>query len=827
MRVPVSWLRELIDIPESESARDIGERLVRCGFEVEGVEESGAGLSGPLLVGRVISIEELTDFKKPIRWCQVDVGDGAPRGVICGARNFAAGDLVVVAPPGTTLPGGFHITARETYGHTSNGMICSERELGLGDNHDGIIVLAEGSPGDDGAKVMGIGDAVLDIAVTPDRGYALSMRGIAREASIAYGVDLVDPGLTLADLPAPDAQRQPHESGSDALDACALLTLRTIRGFDPSAPTPGWMKSRLTAAGMRPVSLAVDVTNYVMLEVGQPLHAFDETKVAGPVRAGWARPTETLETLDHVVRALHEEDLVIRDDRGPLGLAGTMGGRHSEIDDSTTDIVLEAAWFDPRVVGRMARRHKLSSEASRRFERGVDRTLAPYASARAASLLLEFGGGVYSGMTAVEAAWDRPVIEMAADLAQRTAGCEIPVSESIEALTRVGCEVVSDSDLLRVLPPSWRPDLSDPADCVEEVLRLHGFERIPARLPMAPPGYGRTPIQRLRRVVGMTMAAMGSVEVLNYPFVSLGDHDALRLPLGDLRRRTPRLANPLSEEAPFMRSSLLPGVLAAARRNRGRGLEDIAIWELGRVFFLKDGQSAEGSDDPIRPSVEHRPSDEDFAALEALLPDQPQHLAAVWCGHIEPSGWWGPGRQAEWSDAVDAALRVIGAAGAEATVVPGVDPAFHPGRTGQLVIAETVIGHAGELHPATCAHFGIAPRSVAFEIDLDALATFASAPVAPVFSTAPVAKEDLALVVLANVAAADVAATLQAAGGDLVEDVRLFDVYEGPQVPAGYRSLAFALRLRAHGRTLTPEEISGVRSAAIGAAAAAHGATLR
>jgi phenylalanyl-tRNA synthetase beta chain len=325
----------------------------------------------------------------------------------------------------------------------------------------------------------------------------------------------------------------------------------------------------------------------------------------------------------------------------------------------------------------------------------------------------------------------------------------------------------------------------------------------------------------------MTMAAMGLVEVLNYPFVSLGDHDALRLSSGDPRRRTPLLANPLSEEAPFMRSTLLPGLLTAARRNRGRGLEDIAIWELGRVFVLKDGQTAEGSANPIRPSVERCPSAEELAALEDLLPSQPQHLAAVWCGQIESSGWWGAGRNAEWSDAIDAALRVISAAGAEATVVPAVDSAFHPGRTGSLVISGTVIGHAGELHPATCAHFGIAPRSVAFEIDLDALAEFASAPVAPVFSTAPVAKEDLALVVPTNVASADVAATLQAAGGDLVEDVRLFDVYEGPQVPTGYRSLAFALRLRAHGRTLTPEEISGVRSAAIGAAAAAHGATLR
>ncbi|MSW11582.1 MAG: phenylalanine--tRNA ligase subunit beta, partial [Actinobacteria bacterium] len=414
MRAPVSWIRELIDIPVNQTGRDMAARLIDAGLEVETVETIGGGVNGALYVGKVLEIEELTEFKKPIRWCQVDVGaaGGGVRGIICGARNFTVGDIVVVALPGTVLPGGFEIASRETYGHISDGMICSERELALSEEHDGIMVLQSGTVGTNAAPLIGVGEEVLDIAVTPDRGYALSLRGIARELAISYGVPFDDPGLNVADLPAPAVGAVPAQCGSDDFEACALFTLRTIVGFDPKAPSPQWMKQRLTAAGMRPVSLAVDVTNYVMLELGQPLHAFDLDKLNGSVRAGWAEPGSTLETLDHVARKLGSDDLVILDDDGIIGLAGTMGGLDSEIDDDTTSIAIEAAHFSPRVVARMGRRHKLSSEASRRFERGVDRTLAPYASARAAALLIEFGGGHYVGMTAVEAPYDPVVISM-------------------------------------------------------------------------------------------------------------------------------------------------------------------------------------------------------------------------------------------------------------------------------------------------------------------------------------------------------------------------------------------------------------------------------
>ncbi len=292
MRAPLSWLRELVDIPSGETGRDVAARLIRAGLEVETVESIGAGVEGSLLVGRVLEVEELTEFKKPIRWCQVDVGveAGGVRGIICGARNFVEGDLVVVALPGTVLPGGFEIASRATYGKVSDGMICSERELALGEDHDGIMVLPAdaGEPGDDAAPIIGVGDEVLDIAITPDRGYALSIRGIAREVAIAYGVAFDDPGVALADLPAPLADRAPQECGTEDPSGCDLFTMRTIVEFDPAAASPLWMQRRLVACGMRPVSLAVDVTNYVMLELGQPLHAYDMDKLQGTVRAARA-----------------------------------------------------------------------------------------------------------------------------------------------------------------------------------------------------------------------------------------------------------------------------------------------------------------------------------------------------------------------------------------------------------------------------------------------------------------------------------------------------------------------------------------------------------
>jgi phenylalanyl-tRNA synthetase beta chain len=824
MRAPVSWLRELVDIPVDQSGRDIAARLIRAGLEVETVETVGGGVVGALYVGKVIEIEELTEFKKPIRWCQVDVGapGGGIRGIICGARNFVVGDTVVVALPGTVLPGGFEIASRETYGHVSDGMICSERELALSEEHDGIMVLPAGTAGADAGPIIGVGEEVLDIAVTPDRGYALSLRGIARELAISYGLTFRDPGLSVAALPAPGADAAPAQCGSDDFDACALFTLRTIVGFNPKAPSPQWMKQRLTAGGMRPVSLAVDVTNYVMLELGQPLHAFDLDKLAGPVRAGWAEPGSTLETLDHVTRNLGPEDLVILDDDGIIGLAGTMGGLDSEIDDDTTSIAIEAAHFASAVVARMSRRHKLSSEASRRFERGVDRTLAPYASARAAALLIEYGGGQYVGMTAVEAPFDPVVISMSAHEPAAVAGMAIATEVVVGLLEAVGCEVISNDDELSVTAPPWRSDLTDPADLIEEVIRLVGYDLLPSTLPVAAAGHGLSKSQRLRRLVALTLAARGSVEVLNYPFVGADELADLQLAENDVRRSRVRLANPLSEEQPFLRATLLPGLLATVRRNAGRGLVDLSVFEVGAVF---QGECARPAP---RPSVLMRPSAEEWAALTAILPSQPLHLGVVLAGERELASWWGPGQTQGFADAIALAQVLADVIGTEITIEQGRDDAFHPGRCAEVKCAGKSIGVAGELHPRVIQAWSLPARSSAVELDLDAL--IAAAPdlrSAPVVSSHPVAKEDLAVVVADSVTSAAVLQALSAGAGELLESIRLFDIYRGPQVPKGHYSLAVALRFRALDRTLTAEETARARQGAISRAAADCGAVIR
>ena len=826
MRAPISWLRELVEIPADQTPRDIADKLVSAGLEVEAVEEVGGGISGDLIVGRVNTVEVLTEFKKPIRWCQVDVGPnhGGVRGIICGASNFAEGDLVVVAVPGTTLPGDFTITARETYGHTSDGMICSERELGLGENHDGILVLPPNSaaPGDDAKPILGIGDAVLDIAVTPDRGYALSMRGIAREVAIAYRVPFTDPADRAITLPPPSKDRAPAECGSEDLDACPLFTLSTLIGFDPQAQTPAWMAQRLTACGMRPVSLAVDITNYVMLELGQPLHAFDLAKLRGAVRPARVKDGTPFETLDHVTRTLVADDLVIRDDTGPIGLAGVMGGLTSEVDDDTTDIALEAAWFRSDVIARASRRHKISSEASRRYERGVDRVLAPIASARAMALMLELGGGTYCGMTGVEDPFTPTQITMPASEPGDVAGMPIDGAMVAHVLTAVGCEVANADGTLTVTAPTWRPDLRDPADLVEEVVRLVGYDTLPATLPTAALGHGLTTAQRIRRRIGTVLAARGLVEVLSYPFVGDAELDALRVPSDDPRRITPRLANPLSDEQPFLRGSLIPGLAAAAQRNLGRGTADLRLFEIGSVFRGSLGAN------PGRVSVEHRPSDTDWTALNAVLPDQPMHVGILLAGDRTPVSWWGGAMPSDWADAIEAARVIAASVGVELSVKADTDPMLHPGRAATLIANDQVVGIAGELHPRAIEVLGLPAGTAIAELDLALLTDLApDVRPAPQISAHPVAKEDIALVVGPNVTVAQVEQAIRAGGGAFLEQVRLFDVYQGPQIPEGHRSLAFALRLRAPDRTLDAADIAQVREAVIARAAADCGATLR
>ncbi|MFJ9517100.1 phenylalanine--tRNA ligase subunit beta [Kitasatospora sp. NPDC101801] len=835
MRVPLSWLREYVDLPAGETGRDVAARLVRAGLEVETVEQIGADLKGPLVVGQVLSIEELAGFKKPIRHCFVNVGDangtGEPQEIVCGATNFAVGDKVVVVLPGAVLPGPFPIAARQTYGHTSAGMICSARELGMGDDHNGIIVLPpEYEPGTDAIELLQLVDEVLDIAVTPDRGYCLSMRGVAREAAAAYGLPLADPAL----LDVPPANSYGYLVKVADPVGCDRFVARTVTGVDPAAQSPLWLQRRLQKSGIRPISLTVDITNYVMLEVGQPLHAYDRSRVDGPIQVRRAAEGETLTTLDGTTRKLSAEDLLICDNSGPIGLAGVMGGASTEIVDPVTDpetgvttgsteIIIEAAHFEPVTIARSAKRHKLPSEASKRFERGVDPEAARAAAQRAVDLLVLIAGGTAeAGVTDIAASFPVRTIAIDADLPDRVAGTQYGRETVTRRLQEIGA-TVAGADILEVTPPSWRPDLTDPYDLAEEVIRLEGYDNVPARMPMVPPGRGLTEAQRFHRRTGVALAAAGFVEVNTYPFIGEAALDALGLDAADARRRTVKLVNPLNDEEPSLRTSLLPGLLGALRRNVGRGNTDLAIFEQGTVFLPKPELKV-----APRLPVDRRPTTEQLAELDAALPHQPRRVAVALAGERLPSGWWGRGAGASWADAVEAARTVARAAGVELTVRQAQYAPWHPGRCAELSVAGTVVGHAGELHPRVIKALHLPERTCAMEVDLDLLGADLSGRVSgPPVSGYPVATQDVALIVDTAVPAAEVETALRDGAGELLESLRLFDVFTGEQAGAGKKSLAYTLRFRALDRTLTAEEATAARESAVAAAAARTGAVLR
>ncbi|QIK83341.1 phenylalanine--tRNA ligase subunit beta [Sanguibacter sp. HDW7] len=848
--IALGWLGEHVELPAGLTAEQLAADLVRVGLEEEAVH--GAAVTGPLVVGTVLSlVKEEQKNGKTINWCQVDVGahnvlDEAgqptlPRGIVCGAHNFVEGDRVVVALPGAVLPGPFAIASRKTYGHVSDGMICSQRELGLGEDHDGIIVLDRlgytGQPnGTDAVELLGLGEQVLEINVTPDRGYCFSMRGVAREYSHSTGAAFTDPGL--AETPAATADGFVVEVDDDApihgQVGCDRFVTRIVRGIDPTAETPAWMKKRLTQAGMRSISLAVDVTNYVMLDLGQPLHAYDLAKVAAPIVVRRAHAGETFTTLDDAKRTLTAEDLLITDSPDGArasrvqGIAGVMGGQVSEVSATTTDVLVEAAHFDTVTVARSSRRHKIPSEAAKRFERGVDPLLPPVAAQRVVDLLVEHGGGTAdAAVSDLDATQPPAAVTFAWSETARLTGVEHPRERIAEILEQIGCTLADgDGDTVAVTPPTWRPDLTGPEHLVEEVARIDGYDAIEPVLPTAPGGTGLTHSQRARRSVARALAESGFVETLSYPFVGAAQHDALGLPADDARRRAVRLANPMSDEAPELRTNLLTTLLGTVRRNVGRGFTDLAVSETGLVTLPREGAPAA----PQLPGA-RRPSDDELASIAAAVPDQPRHVAGVLVGARERAGWWGQGRAAGWEDALEAARLVGRTLGVELTAVNDAERMpWHPGRCARLELATgEVVGWAGELHPQVLERLDLPARASAFELDLDAvIGASATGPVQAVpVSTFPPAKEDFAFVVDAAVPADALRKVVADAAGDLAEDVRVFDVFTGAQVGEGRKSVAVALRLRGASATLTAEQTAEVRGRVVDRAAKELGAQLR
>ena len=830
MRIPLSWLREHIEVPSSGDAIADAETLladlVAVGFEEEAVH--GTALTGPIVVGEVVDfVDEPQSNGKTIRWCHVQTAPGETRGIVCGAHNFVVGDKVVVSLPGAVLPGPFPISARKTYGHVSDGMIASARELGLGDEHDGILRLAElgldPDVGTDAIALLGLDDAAAEINVTTDRGYALSIRGVAREYSHATGLAFTDPVTALdpgavAGFPVAVADDAPLRGRV----GCDVFIARVVRGVDPSKPTPAWMRARLQLAGIRSISLVVDITNYVMLELGQPIHAYDLGRLTGGITVRRARAGEKLTTLDDQVRTLHPEDLLITDESGPLGLAGVMGGASTEISSSTKDVLVEAAHFDAISIGRTARRHKLPSEASRRFSRGVDPLVAVPAAQRVVDLLVELAGGTADALGAefVEVRAPQP-IDLREGFVDALIGVDYSLDEVTGTLTAVGCRVEATDAGWRVTPPSWRPDLVDAASLTEEVARIVGYDRIPAVLPIAPPGRGLTRTQRVRRGVAAALASSGLTEVLAFPFSSDADIDLVDGP--DAARMT--IANAFDVDTARLRRSLLPGLMHVAHRNISRGLTDLALFELGTVFQPEAGRSYGVDDVPL---TLERPVESVISALENSIPAQPRYVAALFTGERRARGIAQPSESAGIADALQAAHRIASVAGVTLRVTAGEHPMTHPGRTAALWVGETPVGVAAEVLPSIAAERDLPRRVAVVELDLDLLIALSGDEIeARVIAGYPAATQDLSVVVSESVPAGDVLEAVIDGAGPLLEAAWLVDDYRGAGVEPGSKSITLGLRFRADDRTLTAAEATEAKLAGLAAAAERCGAALR
>lgn len=832
MRVPLSWLGEIVELPKDLSPEQLHEDLVRVGFEEESIRSFE--VTGPVVVGEVLSREpEKHSNGKTVNWCQVRVGVDASgaedvRGIVCGAHNFEPGDKVVVTLPGAVLPGDFKIAARETYGHISDGMIASQRELGIGDDHDGIIVLSrmglDPEVGADAIELLGLDDRAVEINVTPDRGYAFSLRGIGRELSHSTGAKFTDPALTLTVAP---ASGYPVTLQDDApihgKQGCTGFVTRLVRGVDPQAPTPAWMIARLTLAGIRSLGLSVDISNYVMLELGNPLHAYDFKKLQGGITVRRAKVGETLTTLDGKERKLDLEDLLITDESGPIGLAGVMGGESTKTDETTTDILVEAALFDPVSIARTSRRHKLPSEASKRFERGVDPQIGIFAAQRMVDLLVELGGGTADPLgTDLIAPYEPRKIYLAWGAPEALVGVNYTQDEVRGSLETIGCEVTDAQGGLEVTPPSWRPDLTRKEDLIEEVARIVGYDRIPSVLPTAPSGRGLTREQTLRRRAADWICASGYTEVQNYPFLAQAENE-----LFGAQKEAIKLANPLDGEAPYLRLSLLPGLAHAAHRNVSRGESNLALFEVGSVFLPHPNP---GTD--VVPALAVKPTAKTLAELNESIPEQPLHAAVILIGNAWEKQPGLPERHVDWADALDAVKLLAHAVDAKLNVKQGSHPAFHPGRTAELFITngehEESVGFAGELLPEVSANLHLPGRVAAAELNLGAVIEHAPREaVAKGLSTYPAATQDVTLLVADQIAASEVLDALVSGSGELLETARLVDDYRGKGVPEGEKALTFALLFRATDRTLKAEEASAAKMAGVSEASTKFAARMR
>lgn len=783
MRVPLQWLRDYVDV--ALSAEELADVLTLGGFEVEGIERPTAGARGV----RVVEVADVAPIEGSDKLSLVHATDGEESWeIVCGASNFSPGDKVPAALPGAVLPGGFEIGRKKLFGVVSNGMLASKRELAVGEDHSGIWVLDDDAPlGADLGEWLGLDDPVLVLDVTPDRGYGLSLHGLARDVAALTGSEVRIPE---GRPPSGDPEVPVTIS---APDRCARFDGRVIRGVT-SRPSPAWMQVRLAAAGIRPLSAVVDVTNYVLLETGNPTHAYDLDLLAGPaIDVRTARQGESMTTLDGTDRRLDPDDLLICDADGPVALAGVMGGERTEINDATTNVFLEVANFTARTVLRTARRHGLHTEGSRRWERVVPAETVPLAATRCVELVLATTGGVEGGGSdTYPTPVVRPVIRLRPARAREYLGIDEDDEGQVRLLESIDCAVEVDEEGLRVTPPAGRPDLTEPVDLYEELARLYGYDRVPSRMPSTGQVGGRSPEQESRQTVRRALAGGGWTEVMPFPFIAHEDVEALGLPDGDARLAPVALENPLSKEEAVLRTTMLPGLLKVLRRNVNRQLPDVAVFEIGHVFM--------------------RPTTELPGAWGGpggrVLPAEPQALGLAACGAFVPGRHDRDARQVDLYDLLGAVELIRLALGRDAFEVTATDEApFHPGRAARLVVDGEVLGVVGELHPRVIAAFDIPPRTLAGELRMDPLLAGGPRPrEAVVPSPYPAVRFDVAVVVDESVRQSDVQAAVRAGAGPALADCTLFDLYRGPSIGDGRKSLAYRIRLEDPARQLSDED---------------------
>jgi phenylalanyl-tRNA synthetase beta chain len=832
MLLPVFWLNDYCD-PGLDISH-LEERLTMTGTKVERVYAHGVTALENFIVGRVLRAERHPDADR-LTVCTVALGEGDTAQIVCGAPNVAQGQTVAVARPGAVMPDGTKLGKAKLRGVESSGMILAEDELGIGTDHAGIIVLDDDLvPGTPLADVLPIATDVLELEITPNRPDCLGIYGVAREVHAATGARLKPApweGVPPVPGPIPAFEVEVRDP-----DLCPRFTLRR---FDDVkiGPSPEWLKARLMAAGQRPINNVVDITNYVMLLTGQPMHAFDADLVAGGrliVRR--ARDGETITTLDDVKRELDSGMCLIEDTAGPTSIAGIMGGARSEVSETTTRVLMEAAtWIGPNIQ-RTSTRLALRTEASGRFEKQLQPEQTMEAQIVAGRLMAELAGAKSVGATIDAGGWKPPprrTVHLRDHAAEELLGAAPELPEQRAILERLGFAVRTVPGGLDVIVPHWRRgDVSREADVVEEVGRIWGLDKLPITLPSRRGASGRlTPEQRLRRRAEDALVGAGVYEILGWSFTAPDAADRLALPADDPRRRVVHVRNPMSEDQSAMRTTLLPSLLDNVRRNRARGIEDVRLWEAGAVYLARD--EAQESNGRLIPSVEtagilRRP--EHIPGLERL-PEEQLHLAALMTGRMRPATWGDPEPPAAGFYAAKGVLAaVMDALRVPWTVRAEREPFLHPGRSARVLVGAD--GHAagwlGELHPAVAGSWDLEGAAAGFELDLGVV--LAEAPLVPDFedlTTFPAVREDLALVLPRSVSAEALVRTVREAGGRLLRRADVFDVYEGRQVGEGNRSLAVRLEFRAPDRTLTDEEVAGLREKIVAAVRERLGGELR